>query len=183
MLEQKLIEHGSPTLVKLKSANMFTYAFEDRQALDGEIADQNRRLNEKGVYLELLRIQGDRALLLLYRRSALEHDLSQEGVREILRFYGYVPGSLEDDLKHLKERLSVREEFPHEIGLFLGYPLEDVRCFIQQEGHNYLCSGCWKVYGNVCAAKKLFEQFHLCKLDNLQLFRSGRTLMQLTVGA
>ena len=37
-------------------------------------------------------------------------------------------------------------DFPHEIGLLLGYPPEDVSGFIENGGKNFLCSGYWKVY-------------------------------------
>lgn len=33
-------------------------------------------------------------------------------------------------IDHLKKRLFTHDGFPHEIGAFLGYPLEDVRGFI-----------------------------------------------------
>ena len=38
-------------------------------------------------------------------------------------------------------------DFPHEIGVFLGYPLEDVVGFIRHRGKCFTCCGCWKSYG------------------------------------
>ena len=43
--------------------------------------------------------------------------------------------------KYMKDHLS----FPHELGLLLGYPVEDVLGFIRNEGRNYLYCGYWKV--------------------------------------
>ena len=34
-------------------------------------------------------------------------------------------------------KLKTREDFPHEIGLLLGYPLADVKAFIENEGKLY----------------------------------------------
>ena len=36
--------------------------------------------------------------------------------------------------------------FPHEMGLLLGYPVEDVTGFMVHGGKNSLYSGYWKVY-------------------------------------
>ena len=50
-------------------------------------------------------------------------------------------------------------EFPHEMGLLLGYPVEDVEGFIENKGHNYLYAGYWKVYGHVEEKKALFNRY------------------------
>ena len=39
-------------------------------------------------------------------------------------------------------------EFPHEVGLFLSYPPEDVKGFIDHRASGFKCAGLWKVYGN-----------------------------------
>lgn len=56
----------------------------------------------------------------------------------------------------MKDRLHMCEKFPHEIGLFLDYPLVDVIGFIRNTGKNCKCSGCWKAYGNAKEAEKTF---------------------------
>ena len=64
----------------------------------------------------------------------------------------------------MRSRLAQREDFPHEIGLFLGYPLGDVIGFIKNAGQNCKCVGCWKVYCNECEAIKAFAMIE--KEDN-----------------
>jgi hypothetical protein len=49
-------------------------------------------------------------------------------------------------------------EFPHEIGLFLGYPADDVEAFIKYEGKNYASSRYWKVYHNIEEANEIFRR-------------------------
>ena len=51
-------------------------------------------------------------------------------------------------MRCLIERLQNREDFPHEIGLFLSYPPEDVQGFIDNRAHNYKRICAWKVYGD-----------------------------------
>ena len=73
--------------------------------------------------------------------------------------------------------------FPHEIGVFLGYPLEDVIGFIKNSGQNSICTGCWKVYYNECEALKLFKRYKKCREVYQRLFKQGKTVLQLTVAA
>ena len=76
-------------------------------------------------------------------------------------------------------RLSTGGDFPHEVGLFLGYPVEDVIGFIENKGKNCLCCGCWKCYSNACAAQKAFDKFRkMCirdRLRNIVFLTSERT--------
>lgn len=66
-------------------------------------------------------------------------------------------------LNHLKMRMVSCDGFPHEIGLFLGYPLPDVLGFINNQGQNYLLSGYWKVYSDAEQRKKTFARFTACR--------------------
>ena len=82
---------------------------------------------------------------------------------------------------HLIRRLSRSEDFPHEIGLFLGYPCEDVRGFIDNKAACAKCVGCWKVYGDEEKAKKQFERFKKCTRIYQQQWADGKPLTRLTV--
>ena len=63
----------------------------------------------------------------------------------------------------LSKRIRVQGDFPHEIGLFLGYPVEDVKGFILNKGHNCLFCGYWKVYSNADTARRTFERYNKCR--------------------
>lgn len=101
----------------------------------------------------------DFLLLLIYRRNALEQALFNKKASRILERLGYQsqPLSLESHLLNLGKRFTGK--FPHEIGLFLGFPPEDVRGYIENDGNNAIASGYWKVYGNVRRAKSVFAKF------------------------
>lgn len=72
-----------------------------------------------------------------------------------------------------------RTEYPHELGLLLGYPLEDVKGFIENEGKSYLCSGYWKVYKNEQEAKKTFFLYRLAKQFAMELVRAHVELWEI----
>ena len=79
--------------------------------------------------------------------------------------------------------LAKAEGFPHEIGVFLDYPLEDVVGFIENAGQNYKCSGCWKVYCNECETRKLFAKYKKCREVYRRLWSQGRDIRTLTVAS
>ena len=97
-------------------------------------------------------------LLLIYKYKALQQALFNKKSSRILAKFGYQtrPLSLESHLLKLENRFSGK--FPHEIGLFLGFPPEDVWGYIKNDGNNAMASGYWKVYGNVRRAKSEFAK-------------------------
>ncbi len=182
MLERYLVEHCSPTLASIKTANLFTYAYRSKEELNNYVHEWNQKFRSKGVSIAILRNRNQKSLLYVYRKDKLNADLQKTGVPEFLTRYGYEEFHADYGIAQLKKKFSKDESFPHEIGLFLGYPLEDVTGFIENAGKNSKCSGCWKVYCNECETLKLFAQFKKCKDVYLKLFLQGkRSVLQLTV--
>lgn len=183
MLEKYLIEHCSPTLASLKTANLFTYAYSSDEELTRDVFRWNNQLADKGIELIVLRKMKSTALVYVCRTSHLKRDLSQPGVAYFLRKYGYRSVEPAYALLQLRQRLAESEEFPHEIGVFLGYPLGDVIGFIENAGRSSKCSGCWKVYCNECEAVKTFAKYKKCWEIYVRLWKDGRSVRQLTVAA
>lgn len=141
-------------------------------------------MSEKGIELILLRKRDNRALIYVCRRKKLCEDLSKDGVAEFLREFGYCSTDADYSINRLKTRISESFDFPHEIGVFLGYPLDDVKGFIENAGANSKCTGCWKVYCNECEAVKIFEKYKKCREVYSRLWHSGaRNILELTVAA
>lgn len=183
MLERYLIDYCASTLAGLKTASLFSYTGTDKELVLDEIFVWNQNLNPRGIYLELLHSSPARALIYVYRASALRADLAHTRAMEFLNRYGYPAGSLQHNLEHLKRRIALTHSFPHEIGLFLGYPIEDVAEFIRNGGRNCKYCGIWKVYHNEPEAKLFFEKIGKCREIYTKLFCGGRSVLQLTVAA
>ena len=132
MSEEYLVWQTAPTLAGLKTGSLFPCKYESYETLKREICEMNKALSRKGLRLIPLRREG-------------YADLRQERC-----------------LHELMRRLQRFEAFPHEIGLFLSYPPEDVRGFIEHKGHESKCEGCWKVYGDAERAKKTFRTYKKC---------------------
>ncbi len=183
MLERLLITHCAPTLAGIKTGNLFCCRFTSIGELTLQIQEANRKLNSKGIYLEVLRIQNLSTLILAYRPKYLVRDLGKSGVEVFLMQLGYGKLDTEYVISKLKERFAAQSDFPHEIGLFLGYPLIDVIGFIENEGQNSKHAGCWKVYRNEREAIKLFDRYKKCKDVYSKMFDGGYSIMQLIVAA
>jgi hypothetical protein len=183
MLEAKIVEYCSPTLAGLKPANLFNYEYLSTDKLSEEIREVNAKLNKKGVFVEPLKITARMALLYVYRKNKLTEEMKKPGVGEFLKSCGCNECDEECCVGYLRSRLTGNDGFPHEIGLFLGYPLEDVIGFINHKGRNCKCRGTWKVYANEEEKMKLFKKFKKCTSVYHEQFAAGKSIVQLTVAA
>lgn len=183
MFERYLIENCAPTLASLKTANLFRYTYDTEEELQESVEKWNDQFAPKGVSVEILYRTKEWALVYVYRRMALERDLHRDGTEQLLEQCGYGHAvTVETAIPHLKTRLKANDGFPHEIGLFLGYPLEDVIGFIRNRGHNSKCTGYWKVYGDATEAVRTFAKFRKCQDVYGRLWKEGRrSVLQLTV--
>lgn len=181
MIEEYLIGHCSPTLASLKTANLMNIPFDSIENLENSVFQTNEKLKNKGVELLILKKCSNTALVYAYRKDKLQNDLNKNKVDEFLKFYGYESNDADYCISKLKSRLKNSASFPHEIGIFLGYPLCDVIGFIENAGQNSICSGCWKVYCNEYEAIKTFKKFEKCKKIYQKLWLQGRSIVKLTV--
>ncbi len=181
MSEHLLVTHCSPTLAGMKTGNLFNCKCCCSKQLNTVVSEWNRMLNPKGVYIKVLRFEKEHALVYVYRKTKLENEINCSEIKEFLKSQGYECGCLERMLDMLSERLRTGSDFPHEIGVFLGYPFDDVKGFIENRGKNFKSVGTWKVYGNECTAKKTFSKYKKCTDVYCKRFKEGSDLLRLTV--
>lgn len=181
MPEELIVRHCSPTLAGLKTGNMFTCPYQNKKSLLKEVRQMNRRLTKKGLRMVPLRFLKERALLYIYRPNRLKDDLSDGSAMEILKEQGYENNVAPCCIVKLIKKMQLQREIPHEVGLFLGYPPEDVQGFIENNACNYKCAGCWKVYGDEKAAKQTFEKYKKCTEIYCAQWKKGNSIENLTV--
>lgn len=187
MLEKYLIEWCSSTLASLKTASLFNWFYKkDGISLDDmkqKIQEMNEKFVHKGIEIEILREDEQSALIYVYRINKLKSDLKRQSVRMLLEKQGYNCDDLKSSLMTLKKRLKDLKKFPHEIGLFLDYPIEDVIGFIRNKGSHFKCCGYWKVYGDEKEAARQFTKYDKCNRIYKKLWLEGSNIMKLTVAA
>ena len=150
-LEYTLAFHGAPALAGIKPADLVAWG-SPQVCMGTLLEDYRRQLSRCGIQLRLLCSCRPRCLILVYRPERLAAQLARPQVRALLAREGYpVDRGLEEMLDALQLRLTCGA-FPHEIGLFLGYPPEDVEGFRLHRGRDYKLCGCWKVYSDGSAS-------------------------------
>ncbi|HEY6837897.1 MAG TPA: DUF3793 family protein [Geobacteraceae bacterium] len=116
-----------------------------------------------GLQALVLLDRGDALLLYLYRSDLLQDVLVRKPVATILERCGYRnPASIPASLAQLQARVAMAS-FPHEIGIFLGYPLKDVLAFMGQIDLPFACQGPWKIYGKPEQSLELADCYRQCR--------------------
>ena len=185
-MEKKLWEvianQCAPVLTDVKPSNLLILTSEEEEVF--------LQMEELPHISSLCLYEGkNKSTWLLYRRDRLESALVWLQTGEFLEQYGYrmVRKSLDEKLLRLQHRFAEykeeRQPFPHEMGVFLGYPLGDVKGFIEHHGKEYLCSGYWKVYQDEQKAKSTFQLYQSVRDAVLQLIMAGSNLYEISYQA
>lgn len=181
MSEEMIIRHCSPTLAGLKTGNLFSCPYESKAVLAKEIRRLNVLLSKKGLRILPLKYSEKKALIYIYRPALLKEDLLRSEAADLLIDHGYPRESPDHCVVRLVDRLQETSGFPHEIGLFLGYPPEDVLGFIENNAQHAKYIGDWKVYGDAEKAQTLFAAYHQCTDNYIHLLTTGSSIEHLAV--
>jgi len=134
-------------------------------------------LVENGLEYVNLYSKGDKTTFLVYDKVKLKMYLTSPNVSRLLKRYGYTDFSLKGLLARF--RINYRNYakgllgYPHEIGVFLGYPVDDVEAFIQNKGEHALYTGYWKVYNNLNGRLTVFSRYEKAMEKYVTLVHSG----------
>ncbi len=180
-LERKLVNHCASTIMGKKPACLVCFPKDDlrlKRDLDAYLKTKPDLWQDLEI---LILARSHVQYVYVYRRTLLCEWLQKAEVKSALAEFGYVYSETEDWflqlLLELRARLqSLSAGFPHEIGLFLGYPVADVRGFITCGGSDCLISGYWKVYADQEQAKARFAEFNACRDCLLRHMRTGSAL-------
>lgn len=137
------------------------------------------------IVYHVLSRSGGKCLVLFYRPIEMKVYLADKQVRTLLGEYGYADMHVEEMFERLSDRIrdfAAREMgFPHEIGVFLGYPPEDVKGFIKNEGKRYLMIGYWKVYSDLAGARMIFQAYDRAKDCAVNEFLTGKSIREIAL--
>ncbi len=179
ILDHMLAMHSAPTLMGHKTANLFNYKI----ALDAEmrilIAGFLQKSRLKGIYIRTMCRCENCVGVLVYNRSMLAEYLSRRSHAALLDWFGYGRDlEVEGKLDILRERFESGSGFPHEIGLFLGYPPADVMGFVRHGAKKAKFCGYWQVYGDEKASRKQFGHYNSCRQYLCSQVQKGFTIAQ-----
>jgi hypothetical protein len=125
----------------------------------------------------------ERLVILIFREAKLREYLAREEVMAFIYKSGYETSDISKIfpvfVKRYVRYMELKQDFPHELGLFLGYPIEDVEGFIKENGKNYLYSGYWKVYKDTELKIRLFKDYERVQTEIVRLLYEGLDIMDI----
>lgn len=172
--------HCSPILKGSKAANIMTVTMREFYRI-------GYLLQETNIAYRFLKTKGESGILYLYREKELSDYLHSKEIQSFLKGYGYRDDNLNGMLNRLSDRIMMYNNgetaFPHEIGVFLEYPLMDVKGFLENHGENFAYSGYWKVYHNVQETLRRFRQYDEEREHAIKAIAAGKTIREIVVDA
>lgn len=175
-LQFQIIFQCAPLLKGMKRASLLTVD-------EGCLEELRDIFCYTGIVPRILGSCRGRALVFCCREEGLEAYINRPEIRQFLAAYGYEGNKISDFLGRLSLRvgryMKQGAEFPHEIGVFLDYPLEDVRGFIGSGGKSCFLSGYWKVYDNPVKAQLMFWVYDQAKRSAVNEFLAGKSVREI----
>ena len=183
--EAVLVRQCAPTLAGMKPGSIFCFNHSPLEVSRQKVCQWNKQLAPFGLTVQILleRPGSDSVIVFVYRHDRLEQLLSDDAYRNFLSEAGYAGMDLNGLLAQLAYRLRTQPEFPHEIGVFLGYPLRDVIGFIENRGRNFTCCGFWKSYGDPAEMQVCFDCYRRCIQTYVAMFERGIPIERMAVPA
>lgn len=151
-----LIENLAPLVMRIKPSVLMNVSYNDE--VDWS---KFKILFTRGKTLQIREIRKlNRQLqVMFYQKDLLDFVLSQQAIQQFLRSLSYpTQYSLDSYLQVLKQRILSRR-FPHEIGVFLGYPLKDVLGFMGLLPLPYTRTQGWRIYGDERPSNEVYENY------------------------
>ncbi len=185
----------APLIAGLKVSNLLNISIKELRRLD-------ELLKESSISWFVLYEDGYKANVLLYNSELLNDYLSRQEVSGEFFKMGYEEffiniyndktgrcsvffrrSMLKELLKKFSEKYAVymkmKDNFPHELGFLLGYPVEDIKGFINHKGEKYQYVGYWKVYKDYEQKMKIFESFENAKESLINLLYHGVSMSEI----
>lgn len=170
-MEFSLVMQCAPFLKGMRTASILNV---DKEWVRGLY----RLFESTDISCRILVVRKEKCLVLFYRKTELEKVFADGEVRRFLKGYGYEGQKLSQSITQLSMRMELyvkgKMDFPHEMGIFLDYPLEDVKAFIKNGGRKSILTGYWKVYHDLERAGLTFLAFDKAKDSAVNEFLSGK---------
>ncbi len=176
-IQSQLVLQCAPLIVGLKVSNLFVTEPKYLRAL-------RIILKRSDLSFYVLTSTENKVTCFIFRKKTLEAFLNKKENLCLLKSMGYNENlSLTQKMYEFRRRYRSYQEgltgFPHEMGVFLGYPAEDVIGFIEKKGQRYLYSGYWKVYEDVDTKKEIFEMYEIAKESLVCLLAGGLSIVEI----
>lgn len=161
--------HLAPIRADLKPGSILNMTGELRRKWLKHGQEITLKLNLEWI---LLRETKNSSIIFLFRRDLIQKLIADEAIKTYLKQMGYKVESVESVITSLIRRYD-KMHCPHEVGVLLGIPIEDVKGFIDNPKGPCLLKGYWKVYSNLEYAKALFKAYDYVKYQVIYSTKSA----------
>lgn len=179
-IEKFLVYNASLVISGVKPSATVTLKKVNNNLYDKWIKYGIEFLKSIGIEYIELRESKEALIILVYNKSELENYIFDESNRKFLINLGYIE---ENDIYSYVNNLKVRyEKFkcPHELGIFLGFPLDDVKDFMECTNKKCLGCGYWMVYNNYDKAREIFNKYDKVKEHTVHHILKGDSSYKIT---
>lgn len=147
--DEWLFLNASSVLLSEKTGELLTLSLDEFEMTVLEVEGNLRRLSEMwGFRFSPLYQSNNRLKLIVYQEERLQGVLDEAPYCIMTAKLGYTePLSTDSFIDELKQRWRRSGEVPHEIGVALGYPLDDVFGYMGLLPLRCLGACGWQVYG------------------------------------
>jgi hypothetical protein len=178
-LFSRIAYYIAPTLIDHKPSTIITLAGDGRNCCKLWEIYRDDFKREYGIeYYELKQCEKSVTIIFYYQEILSSVIYEKENI-SFLKHFGYREDvSLKENMVLLKKRF--QNVCPHEVGIFLGIPLEDVITFIECPNKECLLCGYWKAYNNVESARQKFYRYDRARNNVIQAVLKGIKLSAFT---
>ena len=159
-----IVEQLGPTVLGIKPSELLNVSLYDER-----IWEEFKALFSQQEQLGLREIRqvNVRQQVLFYHRITLDSILREKHNQAFLGTINYPKTySLDIYLNHIIEKIRSKE-FPHEIGIFLGYPLKDVLGFMKRIPFTYVETKGWRIYGDSQSSYEIYDRYQQAMTSRL----------------
>lgn len=162
----------APTIQGQKPSTLIGFTSRRKNILNLWEKYKDEVCKKLGVTYFEIKVSCGKNLVLFYKEELLLQHIEDRNCQAFLKKVGYEAGiSLNEKLNILKSRF--QRMCPHEVGVFLGIPIEDIEGFVENNGEGYLFYKYWKVYHNPEKAKKIFDLYDASKASMIQMIEES----------
>lgn len=163
--------HAGPAIAGQKTGTMLSFTPSGRNLMAVWRRYSDAVTEALPAAYKVLRETEKGITVLFYQPEAMKARLEAAEVRDFLRNFAYPLEGVDVMLTCLTQRFD--KGCPHEIGVFLGYPIEDIQAFMSDNCHQCLMTGYWKVYANPENALAQFRLYDKVRHRILALLKKG----------
>ena len=166
----------APVISGIKISNLLTIPVK-------KLRELSEILKKTGLSFRVVYPGKERLVILVYREKKLREYLERDEIKAFIQKCNYKVSCINHIFPLFVRRymryMELKQDFPHELGLLLGYPIEDVEGFIVNNGKNYLHSGYWKVYKDAEAKIRLFKNYEKVQTEIVRLLYEGLDIVSI----